>query len=89
MKRSLTMALVPCKFDLATELADLVRSAIPRDAAIDLAAQFCRVVAACKLLEATRETYARADHAAGETGETAMNTAAVSKIADGGCNSTT
>ena len=46
----------------ATELVDLVRSAIPRDAAIDLVAQFCRVVAAGAALEATRETYARVDH---------------------------
>ena len=45
----------------ATELVDLVRSAIPRDAAIDLVAQFCRVVAAGAALEATRETYARVD----------------------------
>jgi hypothetical protein len=45
----------------ATELVDLVRSAIPRDAAIDVVQSFFRVVASAASLEATRETYARVD----------------------------
>lgn len=45
----------------ATELVDLVRSAIPRDAAIDVVQSFFRVVASAAALEATRETYARVD----------------------------
>ena len=45
----------------ATELVDLVRSAIPRDAAIELVEQYARAVGASAALEATRETYARVD----------------------------
>ena len=70
----------------ATELVDLVRSAIPRDDAIDLVAlNFVAVVAAGAALEATRETYARVDQVLAKRNRRNKHepTAAVSKISDG------